>query len=291
MEQVGSDPLAAQLSQPGALLAAELRPPRSGLSYTEGVDVWIDLHHSIGRMVRAGVPVFLTDNAVGMREEENLRHLASNLTSAAERARVVPFLTTKHELQYCLLYADRARSLGFRGVTVVGGDKDVGPPRCVPHAYELRNEIRRRSSGLLLGGWANPHRDVEEQAGFVAAADFGADFVLTQIVSHHSLDRVRDFLEALSRRGLEISPVFGVFFYRSAEPRTLERLASYFPVPVTEISEEFAGGDSPEAVCARSIRALRAVGAEKIYVSNLPPRGAAEKLAEIRELAGWPARG
>jgi hypothetical protein len=291
MEDVGVDPLAAQLSRSGLLLAAELRPPRSDLDYAQGVDVWIDLSHSIGRMVRQGVPVFLTDNAVGTREEENLRHLSSNLSSSAERGRVVPFLTTKHDLQYCLLYADRARSLGFRGITVVGGDKDVGPPRCVPHAYELRERLRERGAGLLLGGWVNPHRDPEEQAKFVAADDFAADFVLTQIVSHHSLSRVEALLASLERSDVDLAPVFGVFFYRSAQPETLGRLARYFPVPVEEISGEFAQGKSPEEICARSIRELRGAGAHKIYVSNLPPRGAAEKLEEIRELAGWPALG
>jgi hypothetical protein len=58
--------------------------------------------------------VFLTDSAVGAREENNLRHLVANLGDDVARDRVVPFLTAKHSLEYCLAYADRARQHGFR---------------------------------------------------------------------------------------------------------------------------------------------------------------------------------
>lgn len=280
--------MVAELVKPGPLLAAELRPPRTGLSYRDGVDEWIDLHHAIGRMVREGIPVFLTDNAVGSREEENLSHLAANLGEGDPLALVVPFLTTKHELPYCLHYADRAQRLGFRGVTVVGGDRNIGPPRCVPHACELREALRARGTPLQLGGWANPHRSPQEQADFISDPHFSADFVLTQIVSHHDLAPVTSFLDALEERGVRIQPVFGVFFYRSAHPQTLARLGEFFPVPSDGVLAEFEEGLSPEEICARSIRRLREIGVEKLYVSNLPARGAAEKLGEIRELVGWP---
>jgi hypothetical protein len=287
LDELGDRPVVEEMVKPGPLLAAELRPPRTGLSYSDGVDEWIDLHHAIGRMVRQGVPVLLTDNAVGSREEENLSHLAANLGVGEPLSLVVPFLTTKHELPYCLHYADRAHRLGFRGVTVVGGDCHVGPPRCVPHAFELREALRARETPLQLGGWANPHRSAQEQAEFIADPRFSADFVLTQIVSHHSLDQVRTFLHALEQHGVEVHPVFGVFYYRSAQPRTLARLGEYFPVPGEGISADFDEGLSPEEICARSVQRLRDVGVEKMYVSNLPPRGAAEKLSEIRERAGW----
>jgi len=287
LDPTGFGAVERDLVRPGPVLAAELRPPRTGLSYGEGIDEWIDLHHSIGRMVRAGVPVFLTDDAVGSSEEENLRHLAANIDDPRLLARVVPFLTTKHPLGYCHHYADRAYELGFRGVTVVGGDRDVGPPRCVPHAYLLRRELRERGTRLRLGGWANPHRPAREQAGFVADENFHGDFLLTQIVSHHSLDAVSGLLGALTEVGVQLQPVFGVFYYRSAHPGTLARLGDFFPVPATGITAEFDEGLSPEEICARSIRRLREVGAEKIYVSNLPPRHAAGTLTEIRERAGW----
>jgi hypothetical protein len=289
LENVGSPPIVSEMVKPGPLLAAELRPPPTGLSYSDGVDEWIDLHHAIGRMVRNGIPVLLTDNAVGAREEENLTHLAANLGAGERLSLVVPFLTTKHELQYCLRYADRAHGLGFRGVTVVGGDRNVGPPRCVSHAYELREALRAQGTPLQLGGWANPHRSAEEQAGFISDPRFSADFVLTQIVSHHSLNEVRSFLEALGNRGVGVQPVFGVFYYRSAHAGTIARLGEFFPVPAEGVMSDFAEGLSPEEICSRTILRLREVGVEKMYVSNLPARGAAEKLREIREHVRWPA--
>jgi hypothetical protein len=63
--------------------------------------------------------------------------------------------------------------------------------------------------------------------------------------------------------------VFGVFLYRSANPATLEKLRRFFPVPAAEITREFEAGAAPEEVCLRTIRALREVGVEKVYVSNL----------------------
>jgi hypothetical protein len=80
---------------------------------------------------------------------------------------------------------------------------------------------------------------------------------------------VQRFLEEARRRGVPHPGVFGVFLYRSANPRTLGQLASFLPVPAEEITREFAEGLSPEAICARTIRALREVGVDKVYVSNL----------------------
>ena len=54
--------------------------------------------------------VFMTDNAVGQAEEENLTHLMANLTGDVSPSQLVPFLTSKHTLDYCLLYAARAAS-------------------------------------------------------------------------------------------------------------------------------------------------------------------------------------
>ncbi|HET9276427.1 MAG TPA: hypothetical protein VFN96_10185, partial [Gemmatimonadales bacterium] len=47
------------------------------------------------------------------------------------------------------------------------------------------------------------------------------------------------------------------------------QLASFLPVPAEEITSEFAAGLSSEEICARSIRALRETGVDKVYVSNL----------------------
>ena len=182
------------------------------------------------------------------------------------------------------MYASRAASEGFEALTVLGGDKFAGPPRCLPHAFLLRQEILSRTQALTLGGWVNPHRSAQEQVGFLAGADYSATFALSQVVSHHSVDGVDALLAELRRRGVDLPLVFGVFFYRSANPKTLARLSEYFPVPEDALAKEFAAGAAPEEICARSIRALREVGADKIYVSNLGYRRVEAKLAEILSL-------
>lgn len=273
--------LADRLRAPGPLATVELRPPSTGLTGSAGMDVWIDMYHSVQRLAREERYVFLTDNAVGAAEEENLSHLVANLGSDVPRERLVPFLTCKHTLEHCLMYADRAASLGFQSLTVLGGDKNVGRARCVPHAFELRKHIRERQPSLSLGGWANPHREISEQVDYVSAREFAADFFLSQIMSHHSAGRVEAFVNALDRRGESPPGVFGVFFYRSANPGSLERLGGFFPVPAEALTAEFDAGVPAEEICARTIRALRDAGAEKIYVSNLGHRGVEALLADI----------
>ncbi len=272
------------IRRPGPLVTVELRPPRTGLSYEDSMDVWIDMYHSIQRLARKGRYVFLTDNAVGTDEEENLTHLTSNLPDGVDAAQLIPFLTCKHALSYCLMYASRAASQGFEALTVLGGDKFAGPDRCLPHAYQLRQKILERTGSLRLGGWVNPHRPAEEQVGFLTAPEFSADFALTQVVSHHALDRVEALMAALEAQGADLPLVFGVFYYRSANPRTLARLGEYFPVPEAQLAAEFEGGATAEEICARTIRELRGVGADKIYVSNLGYRRVEAKLAEILNL-------
>ena len=102
------------------------------------MDAWIDTYHAVRRLTRQGTYVFLTDSAVGAQEEDNLRHLVTNLGTDVPRERIVPFLTSKHTLEYCLSYADRAHQSGFPALVVLGGDKSVGAPRSVEHAWQLR---------------------------------------------------------------------------------------------------------------------------------------------------------
>src|SRR6478672_13768632 len=150
--------------QSGApVIAAELRPPRAELETAASMDAWIDTYHGVRGLTRDGTFVFLTDSAVGLKEEDNLRHLVINLGSDVPRSRVIPFLTCKHTTEYCLAYADRARHHGFESLVILGGDKHVGPVRCVEHAWQLREMIRARDAQLALGGWANPHADAATQ--------------------------------------------------------------------------------------------------------------------------------
>ena len=275
--------IADQLTAPGSVIAAELRPPRAELAATEGMDAWIDTYHAVRGLTRRGVPVFLTDSAVGLQEEDNLRHLIINLGSDVPRSRVVPFLTCKHTAEYCLAYADRARNNGFESLVILGGDKHVGPPRCVEHAWQLRQMIRAREDQIALGGWANPHSDAATQVQHLLADRVTAEFYLTQIVSHHSRASVERFLAEAQRRNLGLPGVFGVFYYRSANPKTLNTLKQFLPVPVDELQQEFADGGTPDSVCARSIRELAASGVRHFYVSNLPVGRAAATLNRILE--------
>jgi 5,10-methylenetetrahydrofolate reductase len=274
--------LVERLREPGPLVAVELRPPQSDLQPEDGMGAWIDLHHSLGRLTRDELFVFLTDNAVGAAEEENLAHVGANVGDDVDLRRIIPILTTKHTLDYCTMYASRAQSEGFDALTVLGGDKSVGAERCVPHGRDLREILRARLPDLVLGGWANPHRDPREQVEFLAADDAYADFVLTQVVSHHSLPAVERFLERVHAVGATVPTVFGVFFYRSANARTLQALGGFFPVPAEEVTRDFESA-SAEEICARTIRALRTVGADKVYVSNLGNRGAGRRLRRILE--------
>ena len=250
------------------------------------MDAWIDTYHAVRRLTRQGTYVFLTDSAVGAAEEDNLRHLVTNLGLDVPRERIVPFLTTKHAIEYCLSYADRARQSGFPALVILGGDKSVGVPRSIEHAWQLREMLRERDHTLTLGGWANPHADPERQVDYLVADNAHAEFFLTQIVSHHSADQVARFVKTAERRGLTIPGLFGVFYYRSANPRTLDALKGFLPVPVEGLTREFAEGATPEDVCAKTIRTLLDAGAKHFYISNLPVGRAQQVLESVLRKAG-----
>ena len=273
----------------GTIIAAELRPPRAELDSAEGMDAWIDTYHSVRSLTRQDIRVFLTDSAVGMQEENNLRHLVTNVGRDLAHDRVVPFLTTKHSLDFCLTYAEQACQQGFSSLVILGGDKSVGRPRCVEHAWELRRAIRAHEPRLSLGGWANPYGNADQQIDFIADDNFTAEYYLTQIVSHLDIAPVERFIAGTARRGIDLPGVFGVFYYRSANAKTLGALSHFLPVPVEGLTREFAAGVTPIDICARTIRALTDIGARHFYISNLPLRGTAATLNAILERAGAPA--
>ena len=268
------------------VIAAELRPPRAELGSREGMDAWIDMYHGVRSLARRGVPVFLTDSAVGTQEENNLRHLVANLGRDISRDHVVPFLTTKHSVEFCLSYAEQAWQHGFPSLVVLGGDKRVGRPRCVEHAWQLRERIRAREPRLTLGGWANPYADAAQQVGFLADEAFHAEFYLTQIVSHLNVEPVERFVTEARTRGIARPGMFGVFYYRSANPKTLAALAHFLSVPVEGLTREFAAGATPTEVCARTIRAMLEAGARHFYISNLPLDRAGATLTAILDCVG-----
>jgi 5,10-methylenetetrahydrofolate reductase len=270
------------------VVATELRPPRAELAAAEGMDAWIDTYHAVHRLTRQGTFVFLTDSAVGSQEEDNLRHLVTNLGRDVPRERIVPFLTAKHSLDYCVSYAERARQHGFPSLVVLGGDRSVGAPRSVEHAWQLRQLLRERGSPLALGGWANPHADPDRQAAYLADSNFNAEFYLTQVVSHYDAEKVERFVKTTERHGIAMPGLFGIFFYRSSNPRTLGALQSFLPVPVEGLSQDFASGASPEDVCAKTIQALTGAGVRHFYISNLPIGRAQQVLARILEKSSSP---
>jgi len=276
--------LVAALGADTPLLTVELRPPRAELDAAAGMDAWIDTHHAVRGFVRDKSFVFLTDSAVGTREEHTLRHLVINLGADVPRDRVVPFLTSKHTIDFCLSYAERAWHEGFPSLVVLGGDKSVGPPRCVEHAWQLREKIRAHVPQLTLGGWANPHGRAAQQVGFLADEEFHGEFFLTQVVSHHDAASIGDFLEEMDRRNVRVPGVYGVFYYRSGRPETLATLRQFLPVPVDGLTQEFTEKTPPEEICARTIRHLRQAGVKHIYVSNLPINRARQTLAKIVNL-------
>ncbi|MGH9257253.1 MAG: hypothetical protein ACRD3C_22065 [Vicinamibacterales bacterium] len=282
--------LLSALQSGSSVIAAELRSPRAELDSRAGMDAWIDMYHAVRTLTRQDAAVFLTDSAVGTQEENNLRHLVNNLGRDVPHERVVPFLTSKHSLDFCLSYAEQAWQHGFPALVVLGGDKTVGRPRCVAHACDLRHKIRAREPRLALGGWANPHGDAVQQAEFLADDRFTAEFYLTQIVSHLNIDPVARFVEQTRRLGLgRIPGVFGVFFYRSANPKTFDLLRRFLPVPTDALAAEFAAGATPVDICARTLRAMMDLGIRRFYVSNLPLARASSTLNAILERVGAPA--
>jgi hypothetical protein len=269
-----------------AVIAAELRPPRAELDSVEGMDAWIDMYHAVRSLTRQDVRVFLTDSAVGTQEENNLRHLVTNLGADVTRNRIVPFLTSKHSLEYCLTYAEQAWQHGFPSLVVLGGDRTIGRPRCVEHAWQLREAIRARQPRLTLGGWANPYGDAATQVDYLLDDCFTAEFYLTQVVSHLNMTPVERFVTEARRRQVQVPGLFGVFYYRSANPRTLDALREFLPVPAEALIGEFAGGATAVDVCARTLRAMMDIGVRHFYISNLPLARATSTLHAILERVG-----
>ena len=118
--------------------------------------------------------------------------------------------------------------------------------------------------------------------GYLTDDNFTAEFYLTQVVSHLNVAPVARFVDEAWQRGLRHRPgLFGVFFYRSANPRTLEILSRFLPVPVNTLAAEFATGATPIDICARTIRAMLNVGVRHFYISNLPLLRASPTLTAI----------
>ena len=228
----------------------------------EGMDAWIDTYHAVRALTRQDVAAFLTDSAVGTQEENNLRHLVTNLGRDMPRDRVVPFLTTKHSLDFCLSYAEQAWQHGFPALVVLGGDRSRGRPRCVEHAWQLRREIKPREPRLTLGGWANPYGDP------VRAAELSRRRPVHRRVLPHP-DREppqRRACRAIRRgraagegwTGCRACSACSTIAART--PGRSKVLSRFLPVPAESLAAEFAAGATPVDICARTLRAMMDVG-------------------------------
>jgi hypothetical protein len=189
-------------------------------------------------------------------------------------------------LEYCLTYAEQVWQHGFPSLVVLGGDRTIGRPRCVEHAWKLREEIRAREPRLTLGGWANPYGNPEQQVDYLLDDCFTGEYYLTQVVSHLTMAPVERFVTEARRRQVQVPGLFGVFYYRSANPRTLEALRDFLPVPAEGLIAEFAAGATPVEVCARTLRAMMDIGVRHFYISNLPLARATSTLNAILERVG-----
>ena len=257
-------------------VTVELRPPRAELESAEGIDAWIDTYHAIRSLAR---------QHIARHDHRQRRRRAGREQPAASRrqsrraewrsAHVVPFLTCKHSLEFCLGYADQATHHGFSSLVVLGGDKHARPAALRrPRVAAARSRFARGIPQLELGGWANPNaRPRSSRSTSCSIAEANADFYLTQIVSHHQA-RARS---RVSRRG---APP------RRHDAGGLRRvlLSQRQPADAGGAAAVPAGAgrgaDAPSSpparrpidVCARTIRTLLDLGARHFYISNLPLR-------------------
>ena len=65
------------------------------LPLEQSVDAWIDSNRLMRKITSLGRFVFMTDGAIGRREEPNLRHVTINLGAEADRARIIPINSRK----------------------------------------------------------------------------------------------------------------------------------------------------------------------------------------------------
>ena len=77
--------------------------------------------------------------------------------------------------------------------------------------------------------------------GYLAEPHITAEFFLTQVVSHHDEAAVAAFNEEFARQRIDLPGIFGVFYYRSANPRTLDTLKNFLPVPIEGLTARVCG--------------------------------------------------
>ncbi len=229
----------------------------------------------------------VTDSAVGAQEENNLRHLVTNLGPDVPRQSVVPFLTTKHSIDFCLGYADQVVQHGFPGARRARRRQTRGP-RARGRARVAAAPAHSRRAIPSCRSAAGPTRPATRPVRWPSWARASSPPTSTSRRSCRIIASATStgFLREADRQGVTAPGMFGVFYYRSAKTSTLQTLSQFLPVPVDELSAEFAAGATPVDVCARSIRELMALGVRHFYVSNLPLVKTAAVLHAILDRAG-----
>jgi hypothetical protein len=96
---------------------------------------------------------------------------------------------------------------------------------------------------------------------------------------------LKRFLDEVDRRRVTVPGMFNVFYYRSANPKTLATLGRFMPVPVKGLINEFEAGLTAVDVCARTLAAMRSLGVRHFCICNLPMQDAWSTLSAILEKA------
>ena len=123
-----------------------------------GMDAWIDTYHAVRGLVRGRdvrVPHRQRRRRARRAQPPSPRHQPRRRRPARSR-RAVP-----HDEALARLLPRRTPSAPGRKASArwscSAATRRSGPPRCVEHAWQLREAIREHVPELSLGGWANPH--------------------------------------------------------------------------------------------------------------------------------------
>ena len=120
---------------------------------------------------------------------------------------------------------------------------------------------------------------------FLLDERFCAEFYLTQVVSHLNLEPVKRFLDEVDRRQVPLPGMFSVFYYRSANPKTLATLEPFMPVPIRGAGRGIRRRRDAGRCLRANLRALRSLGVRHICICNLPMHDAWATLSAILEKA------
>ena len=153
----------------------------------EGMDAWIDTYHAIRALDAPGRRRSSSPTAPSARRKRTTCGTSSRTSGATlPRDRVVPFLTSKHSLDFCLsLCRAGVAARVSRRSSCSAATRRVGRPRCVEHAWELRQRDPRARAAPRRSAAGRIRTPMPaQQVDFLLDDSFTAEFYLTQVVSH-----------------------------------------------------------------------------------------------------------